>query len=275
MIIFKKVVIIGTGLIGGAVGQAIRKNHLATQVIGLSRKLQNAQWAKKIGAIDKFSSDLNVVKDADLVILATPVDTIIDLALKIAPKLKDDCLVIDVGSTKEKIVKTLSLKISNFIGCHPLAGSEKSGIKNMTGDIFKKSICLITPLASTKRLKLNKIKQLWQKIGARVIILTPQEHDRILSFTSHLVHAVAFALISTVPEKFLNFSSGGLKDSTRIAGSNSLLWSQIFLSNRQNLLNSISAFQAKLNSLKLVLKNQDQKQLFKILTSAKKKRESL
>ncbi len=275
MIIFKKVVIIGTGLIGGSIGLAIKRNRLASQVIGISREFKNAQRAKQIGAVDKASSTFEVVQDADLVILATPVDSIMQIALKIAPQLKADCLVIDVGSTKEKIVKKLSLKIPNFIGCHPLAGSEKSGIKNLVGNIFPGSICVLTPSAKANKLKLNRIKKLWERMGSRVIVLSPREHDRILSFTSHLVHAVAFSLINTVPDRFLNLSSGGLKDSTRVASSDPCLWSQIFLSNAKNLLTSISAFQTKLCDLKLALKNKDSGLIIKILTTAKRKREIL
>jgi prephenate dehydrogenase len=275
MKIFNKVVIIGTGLIGGSLGLALRKQRLAGQVIGLSRHQKNARLAKKIGAIDSIGSSLDAVRDADLVILATPIDTIIDFAPQIAKKIKKGCIVIDVGSTKERIVSKLSALIPGFLGCHPLAGSEKKGIANLQENIFKGSTCIITPALKTNHRVLNKIKLFWKKLGARVIILSPKEHDQVLAFTSHLPHAVAFSLIAAIPDKFLNISSSGLKDITRISGSDQLLWSQIFLSNRKNLLTAVSSFQTKLAALKTALKTRNIKYLTRILSSAKIKRERL
>lgn len=275
MKMFNKVVIIGTGLIGGSLGLDLRKRHLAAEVIGLSRKKGNANLAKKSGAIDSVASSLEVVKDADLVILAAPVDVIMDMAAKIADNLKKDCLVIDVGSSKEKIVSKLGALIPNFLGCHPLAGSEKRGAANLKAGIFNGSLCVITPTAKTNKKTLKKIKLLWQKLGAAVVVLSAKKHDRILAYTSHLPHTIAFSLIGSIPDRFLSLSSGGLKDTTRIAASDANLWSQIFLSNRSNLLAAFSSFQAKLDALKLALKNKDKKLLTKILRSAQKKREKL
>lgn len=275
MKMFNKVVIIGTGLIGGSLGLDLRKKHLAAEVIGLSRKKENANLAKKSGAIDSVGLSLDVVKDADLVILAAPVDAIIETAVKIADKLKKDCIVIDVGSSKEKIVSKLSALIPNFIGCHPLAGSEKRGAANLEAGIFSGSVCVITPTPKTGKKTLEKIKLLWEKLGSSVVILSAKQHDRILASTSHLPHAVAFSLIGSVPSQFLSLSSGGLKDTTRIASSDACLWSQIFLSNRGNLLAALSSFQVKLNALKLALKNKNKKLLTKILASAQKKRKKL
>ncbi len=275
MKMFNKVVIIGTGLIGGSLGLDLRKRHLAGQVIGLSRKKENANLAKKSGAIDSVGSSLDVVRDADLVILAAPVDAIIDMAVQIADKLKKDCIVIDVGSSKEKIVSKLSVLIPNFIGCHPLAGSEKRGTANLGAGIFSGSVCIITPTPKTGKKTLEKIKLLWQKLGASVVILSAQKHDQILASTSHLPHAIAFSLIGSIPDQFFSLSSGGLKDSTRIAASDANLWSQIFLSNRSNLLAAFSSFQVKLDALKLALRNKDKKNLIKILASAEKKRKKL
>lgn len=272
---FDKVVIIGTGLIGGSLGLDLRKKHLAGQVIGLSRKKKNANLAQKSGAIDFVGSSLDAVKDADLVVLAVPVDVIMDTAAKIANKLKNDCIVIDVGSSKERIVSRLSGLIPNFLGCHPLAGSEKRGAANLKSGIFNGSVCVITPAPKTDKKTLAKIKLLWQKLGANVVILSAKRHDQILAFTSHLPHTLAFSLIGSIPDRFLSLSSGGLKDTTRIAASDADLWSQIFLSNRDNLFAALSSFQAKLDALKLALKNKDKKILTKILASAQKKRNKL
>ncbi|MHB8155253.1 MAG: prephenate dehydrogenase [Candidatus Omnitrophota bacterium] len=272
---FNKIVIIGTGLIGGSLGLALKKQHLAGQIIGLSRQRKNSRRAKKVGAIDIIGSSLEVVADADLVILATPIDTIIDLAGRISNKLKKGCIVIDVGSSKERIVSKLSALMPNFLGCHPLAGSEKSGIANLQDDIFKGSICIITPTVKTNPYTLNKVKLLWNKLGAKIVILSAKKHDQALAFTSHLPHALAFSLIGAIPDKFLNISSGSLRDTTRISSSDANLWSEIFLSNRSNLLTALSIFQIKLTALKLALESGNKKPLVKILVSANKKREKL
>lgn len=275
MKLFNKVVIIGTGLIGGSLGLALKKKHLVSQIVGLSRHQRNVRLAKKAGAIDYIGSSLEVVKDADLVILATPVDAIVDIAFKIAKKIKKDCIVIDVGSTKETIVYKISRAIPNFLGCHPLSGSEKRGVTNLQEDIFANSICIVTPTAKTNKKVLNKISLLWRRLGGKVVILSPKKHDQILAFTSHLPHAVVFSLMGSIPMEFLSLSSGGLKDSTRISASDANLWSEVFLSNRGNLVACLTTFQAKLALLKLALKRKNKKLLTNILLAAKKKREKL
>jgi prephenate dehydrogenase len=275
MKMFNKVVIIGTGLIGGSLGLAFKKQHLAGCVIGLSRQKKNARLAKRFGAIDRIGASLEVVADADLVVLATPVDAIIDLAGKIAKTIKKDCIVIDVGSSKERIVSKLSALIPNFLGCHPLAGSEKKGIANLEDSIFKGALCVITPTAKTNPRTLNKIKLLWKKLGANIIMLSAKKHDFVLAFTSHLPHALAFALISAIPDQCMALSSSGLRDTTRISSSDANLWSEIFLSNRRNILTALSIFQAKLTALKLALESENKIRLAKILVLANKKRAKL
>ena len=275
MKLFNKVVIIGTGLIGGSLGLALKKNKLANQVVGLSRHRKNARLAKKLGAIDCIGLSLDAVKDADLVILATPIEAIINIAPKIAKKIKDDCIVIDVGSTKAEIVSRINRIIPNFVGCHPLFGSEKKGIVNLQPDIFTNYICIVTPTVKTNKKALGKIILFWRKLGGQVVVLSPNDHDRILAFTSHLPHAVAFSLMNSIPMEYLSLSSGGLRDSTRISASDAHLWSEVFLSNRRNLLTSLTSFQAKLAALKLALVSKNNKSLTKILLSAKNKREKL
>ena len=275
MKMFNKVVIIGTGLIGGSLGLALKQQRLAGKIIGLSRRQKNARLAKKVGAIDSVGTSIEVVADADLVILATPINTIIELAGQIAKRIKKDCIVIDVGSSKERIVSELSALIPNFLGCHPLAGSEKKGIVNLTDNIFKGSICIITPTGKTNPRILNKVKLLWKRLGTRIVILSAKKHDQVLAFTSHLPHALAFLLISSIPDRCLALSSSGLRDTTRISSSDANLWSEIFLSNRTNLLTALSIFQRKLTALKLVLKSRNHKQLINILLLANNKRRKL
>ena len=272
---FNKVAIVGTGLIGGSIALAIKKKRLAKVVVGVSRHKKTLLLAKKIMAIDKGSQELNIIKDADLVILATPVDTIINLAAKIPPFIKKDCIVSDVGSTKQEIVSKLERIFPRYIGSHPLAGSEKRGVVNANPSIIKGSLCILTPTKNTDKEALEKIKRLWSELGARVVFLAPDAHDKILSFVSHLPHLVAFSLIDIIPKEYLRLASSGLKDTTRIAASDSELWTDIFLSNQKNILKSIGFFQSNLSRIKSAIQRKDKKLLDKILKEAKSKRNNL
>ena len=275
MPLFKKVAIIGTGLIGGSLGLSIKKNKLAQEVVGVAQHKASLALALKMKAIDRGSLSLDIIKGADLLILATPVDTILNSRKQILKMAGRHCLVTDVGSTKTKIVSLLERAFPNYIGSHPLAGSEKRGIAHACPGIFKNSVCILTPTRKTQGKALAKIKALWTKAEARVVLLSPAGHDRILSFTSHLPHLVAFSLINSIPVNFLKFASGGLKDTTRIAASSPALWQGIFLTNKINALKSISLFEKNLKQLKSAVKNGDKKLLMHILSQAQQKRNLL
>jgi prephenate dehydrogenase len=275
MKLFNKVAIVGVGLIGGSLGLAIKKRKLADKVIGVSRQRKTLRAAIRSKAIDIASQDIGIVKDADLIILAAPVGAILTLAPKIAKIAKKNCIITDVGSTKKEIVSSLEKVFSNYAGSHPLAGSEKRGVVNACADLFNNSLCILTPTRATRPVVLNKIKSLWQAIGARIAILAPDKHDKVLSFISHLPHIAAFSLIDTIDRQDLKFASGGLKDTTRIACSDAKLWADIFLSNRKNILKSINEFQQKLSGIKSAVTRKDKKLLLRILQQAKNKRELL
>lgn len=275
MKLFNKVAIVGTGLIGGSLALAIKKKRLAHEIIGVSRHKKSLLLAKKRGAIDRGSQELNIIKDADLVILAMPVNTIINLATKISKIIRKVCIVSDVGSTKEEIVSYLAKTFPKYVGSHPLAGSEKRGIINASPHIFKDSLCILTPMKNTDVNALNKIKILWSQMGAKVVLLNPKTHDKILSFTSHLPHILAFSLIESIPKKYLKFASAGLRDTTRIAASDSQLWLDIFLSNQKNIIRTIELFENNLSRIKQAVQKKDKRRLLLILKEAKKRRNSL
>jgi prephenate dehydrogenase len=164
---------------------------------------------------------------------------------------------------------------ARYIGSHPLAGSEKRSVVNADSRLFNNSLCILTPIKNTDRQTLAKIKRLWSNLGAKTVSLTPQRHDKILSFVSHLPHIAAFSLINAVPRCYLKFASTGLKDTTRIAASDSELWSEIFLGNRKNIVKTIELFQESLATIKSAIKSKNGKALAGILKEAKKKREFL
>jgi prephenate dehydrogenase len=273
--IFNKVAIVGTGLIGGSMGLAIKKNKLAGSIVGFSRHESSIIKAKRLGAIDNGSTSLAVIKGADLVILATPVGSIMDLASTISKIINKNCTVIDVGSTKEKIVLKLSKIFPNYVGTHPLAGSEKRGVAFANPDLFNDSLCLLTPDKKTNKSSLLKVKKLWQGLGAKTLKVTAPEHDRIMASVSHLPHAAAFALMNSVPGVFLKFSASGLKDTTRISASEPELWADIFLSNDRNILDALELLENNLGRIKSALKNKNKNALLKLLRKAKRIREKL
>jgi prephenate dehydrogenase len=180
-----------------------------------------------------------------------------------------------VGSTKEEIVAKLEKIFPLYVGSHPLAGSERRGVINAHPDIFKDSLCIVTPTPNSKSAALAKITKLWAGLGVKVVILGPQAHDKILSFISHLPHVAAFSLIGCVSPKYLGLASAGLKDTTRIAASDSGLWSDIFLSNRKNILEAIEVFELNIARIKRAIQRKDRKSLLRILKRAKQKRDSL
>lgn len=275
MRLFNKVAIIGVGLIGGSIALAIKKKKLAQEIIGVSRHKETLSLAKKIRAIDRGAQDLSIIKDADLVILATPTDTIINLAGKISQIVEKECIVSDVGSTKEEVVAKLERIFPKYIGSHPLAGSQKRGLINAYAAIFRNSLCVLTPTKNTDKKTQGKIRRLWIELGAEVIYLTPSLHDKVLSLISHLPHLAAFSLIGVVPTRYLKFASTGLKDTTRIAASDSQIWTDILCSNRENIIKAIDLFQANLSQIKSAIQKRDKQHLISILKKAKKKREKL
>lgn len=276
--LFNKVAIVGVGLIGGSLGMAIKKKKLADEVVGLVRRPATIRDGIRRKSIDKgFLKAESAIRGADLVVLATPVETIVEIFPRIRKYLKKNCVVIDVGSCKEKIVASLEKKMPkgiSFVGCHPLAGLEKKGVNFAQPELFKNTFCIITPDKKTNRSAVNKIKELWDSVGAKVKVLNPALHDKILASVSHLPHVAAFNLIRTIPAQYLQFSSRGLKDTTRIASSDPELWKDIFLMNAKNILKVINDYQKQLTVCKRLIAKKDGQGIMKLLAQAKDKRDS-
>jgi prephenate dehydrogenase len=279
MKLFNKVAIVGVGLIGGSIGLAVKKRGISDSVIGFARHRSSILKAKKMGVIDEGTDDLERLRDCDLVVLACPVVTNILLSQKIIPLLKKNAILIDVSSTKGEIVseiKKFKILGFNFIGCHPLAGSEKRGVINAREDLFEDSLCILTPLESTEKKNLEKIIRFWRNLGAKTkLISSPQKHDFIFSLVSHLPHIVSFNLIRSVPKRYFEFSSSSLRDTTRIASSDPEVWCDIFLTNQKYTLKAIERFQKSLEDFKKMIKEKDKKKLFETLRRAKLKRDAL
>jgi len=275
MKLFEKIAIVGVGLIGGSLGLEIKKRRLAGEVIGFSRHRETLEIAIKKKVIDRSAFNLNALKEADLVILATPVGTIIKLASRISKILKSGCIISDVGSTKFSIVSRMEKLLPPgvyFVGGHPLAGLEKRGILNAREGLFKDFTCILTRTKKTHLPSLKKMKRFWQLLGANVHILAPRTHDEILSYVSHLPHISAFSLVNAVPAKYLKFSSGGFKDTTRIALSDEEIWRDIFITNKNEIIKSVEVFQDNIERFKCALKNGDGVRLLQFIKRARGKR---
>lgn len=275
MKLFNKVAIVGLGFIGGSIALACRKNKLAVKIIGISRRRSTLSHAKKTGIFDEVSGDLRRVAGCDLLIFAAPVETTMRLAGRVRDIIQSNCVVTDVGSTKKETVRELEKLFPGYVGSHPLAGSEKSGIRNAHPDLFKGTCWLLTPTSRTSRLAFLKVKVFAERIGARTQCIAPSLHDTILSFTSHLPHVAAFSLIASVPARYLPWSAGGLHDTTRIAASEEQLWTDIFLTNRKNILRAIRALQQNVARIKSAIDKGDRGALTKILKQARNKRLAL
>ncbi len=285
---FTQVTIIGVGLIGGSLGMILRRKGLADRVIGVGRRVENLKTAVDLGAIDHYMVDSKEgVREADLVVLATPVDTYERHLNEWASRLKVGAIVTDVGSVKGRLVEQAERAMPrgvHFVGVHPIAGKEKTGVAAGTDQLFKGARCIMTPTKNTDPQALERVRALWQETGSVVLDMDPHAHDQILGAVSHLPHVAAFALINAlidlrnhaVPSLDLaGHSGGGLRDTTRVAASSPEMWRDIFLWNRDNIVTYIEAYERSLAQLKQLIKSGDAAGIEKELERAKQEREKL
>lgn len=277
--IFRKVTIIGVGLIGGSLALAIKKHKLAREVVGLSQKQSTLDWAMKNHVIDQAYQDpKKAVNNADLVVLATPVNVITGMMSLIGPHIKRSCVVTDVGSSKTTIVQAAQTSLPNpslFVGSHPLAGSEKRGVEFANADLFVNSLCLMTPTQQTSRGALVRVKNLWAAVGCRVKQLPSDEHDRAMAYVSHLPHVLAYSLMEIIPPEYSEYAAQGLRDTTRIASSSPTMWQEICLANAKNIIQSLDQAVTVLSALRKAMATGDQKVLLDHFTNGKSKRDKL
>ncbi|MBU1146852.1 MAG: prephenate dehydrogenase [Candidatus Omnitrophica bacterium] len=276
---FKSIAIVGLGLIGGSLGLAIKEKRLAKEVVGVSRRQATIRRALSLGAVDRVTLDLRKgIKDADLVILTAPVLTIIDIAERIKDSIKKGAILTDAGSTKKDIVKKIEALLPagvNFIGSHPIAGSEHSGVAYADKDLFKGEHCILTRTAHADPKALNKVKRFWSKLGMKVETMSPEKHDNIISSLSHLPHAVSVALSNSCAKKDLHLAAGGFKDTTRIAAGSPGLWKDIFLTNRKNIIKDIKVLKKELSKIELALEKGNSLELLRLFKKAKDTRDSI
>jgi prephenate dehydrogenase len=284
---FKQVAIVGVGLIGGSLGMVLKRHRLADSVVGIGRRIENLKAAVELGAIDRYVSDsIAGVREADLVVLATPVDTYAEHLRAWGPALRTGCIVSDAGSVKGTLVEQAERLLpahARFVGAHPIAGKEKTGVTAASADLFRGARCIVTPTQGTDPEALRLVHELWETAGSTVIAMDPHLHDRVLGAVSHLPHVAAYCLMNALrelqdrlpAENVLSYSGGGLRDTTRIAASSPEMWRDIFLWNRDNVVALIELYEQELRRLKDLIRTGDGPGIEKELERAKQARDQV
>ncbi len=283
---FKKVCIIGCGLIGSSLARVIKKNNLAEKIVSSNRSDLINKKVIELNIVNESSSDTKkMVTNSDLIIIATPLSSYEEVILKIKDSIKSGAIITDVGSVKENILhlveKNIPEKVS-WIPSHPIAGTEESGPEAGFAELFHNRWCILTPSKKVKEEDISLLQNFWEKIGSKVDIMTAKEHDYILSITSHIPHLIAYNIVNTTlnaqnktESDIVKYSAGGLRDFTRIAASNPIMWRDIFISNKVNTTKMIDSFIKNLENLKQAIEKEDVKKLEEVFTKTKKIREEI
>lgn len=276
--LFKKITIVGLGLIGGSLASALKKSDLAEKVSGVDTDRDSLDYAVNKGIIDEGSSDIAVSSgDAEIIVISTHVGIIKEAAESAASAAPRGAVITDTGSVKGTIVSGIEAILPqgvSFVGGHPIAGTENSGVRYSDPGLFKGRRCILTPTESTDTEALSKVSSMWEAVGGRVFEMGAQTHDRLFGTVSHLPHVVAYSLINSVlsadnRETLFEFAGGGLRDYTRVAQSSAEMWTDIFRANRQNVLEAISRFEESLEKIKAAIENNDEGSLRKELMKAR------
>lgn len=274
---FQKIALIGFGLIGGSIARAVREQGLAKEIVTTARSAKTRARVKELGIADAvLESNAEAVKGADLVILCIPVGACGAVAQEIAGSLKRGAIVSDVGSVKGAIVRDMSPYLPeniHFVPAHPVAGTEHSGPDSGFAELFINRWCILTPPAGTDPNAVERLRAFWAALGARVEIMTPDHHDLVLAITSHLPHLIAYTIVGTADElaqvtssEVIKFSAGGFRDFTRIAASDPVMWRDVFLANKEAVLEMLGTFNEDLSKLTRAIRRGDGEALFELFT---------
>ncbi len=283
---FNKVCIIGCGLIGSSIARAIRKNHLSSKIVSSNRSDSVNKKVIKLKIVDDSSSDTKkMAEGSDLIIIAAPLSSYEDIISKIKNSLKSGTILTDVGSVKENVISLIEKDVPanvSWISSHPIAGTEESGPEAGFSELFKNRWCILTPSKKAQEKDIKLLETFWKKIGSKVDIMEAKQHDYILSITSHMPHLIAYNVVNTSlniqDEKesvIVKYSAGGLRDFTRIAASNPIMWRDIFIQNKKNTSKMIDKFIEDLEDLKRAIENEDGKKLEEVFTKTKKIRKEI
>ena len=277
---FEEISIIGCGLIGSSILRAIEKKNISKKTIVYDKSREVLSYLKNNNLNISITSDIKIAtKNADLIIIATPLSSYKEILLSIKDSLKKNVILTDTGSAKKevnKIIDNLNLKDLSWIASHPIAGTEDSGPQAGFAELFENRWCIISPSKNSKEDDVQKLKNFWEKIGSKIKVMTFEDHDYILALTSHLPHAIAYNIVKTAisnDDKFkqdvIQYSAGGLRDFTRIAASDPVMWRDIFIDNSENILKILDKFSHNLDEMKMAIREKNGEKLIKIFSSTK------
>ena len=282
---FDKISIIGCGLIGSSILRAVEEKKLSSKISVYDKSPSVTDYLKKNFSIEICNNISDVVKDSDLVIISSPLSSYKEILLSIQSNLKENIILTDTGSAKKevnKIISNLNLKNVHWIASHPIAGTEYSGPEAGFASLFKDRWCIISAEEKAPKDKIKDLENFWTKIGSKTKLMTFEDHDYVLSLTSHLPHVVAYSIVKTalnnedkLEDNVVQYSAGGLRDFTRIAASDPLMWKDIFIDNSENILKVLDKYSENLNEIKYAIKNKDSKKLLKIFSSTKRVRKEI
>lgn len=275
--LFRRIALIGFGLIGGSIARAARAQGLAGEIVVTARSAKTRARVTELGIVDRVvDTNAEAASDADLVILCIPVGACGAVAQEIASYLRPDAIVSDVGSVKGAVVREMAPYLPtgvHFVPAHPVAGTEHSGPDSGFAELFINRWCILTPPDKTDITAVDKLRAFWTAIGARVEIMTPQHHDLVLAITSHLPHLIAYTIVGTADElgevtssEVMKFSAGGFRDFTRIAASDPTMWRDVFLANKDAVLEMLGTFNEDLSKLTRAMRRGDGEALFEHFT---------
>ena len=277
-----KITIIGVGLIGGSLARALKERNLAKVVFGYGRDQSRLEEAQKSNIIDASSTNIKeAIDDANIVVIATPVGTFKDILGQIEPLISSNVIITDVGSTKSDIVNivndVLKDNSSCFIPAHPIAGKERSGFEVSDSKLYDGKKVIITPQETNSPESIDVIDQMWKNVGADVDFMSAESHDNLLGMTSHLPHMLAFSLVNYLVDQNPNasiYAGGGFKDFSRIASGDAIMWRDICLQNKNQIMNHLKGYQSTLDDLLEAINDEDSEKLGQLFTTAKKTRDS-
>ena len=280
-----RIVIAGVGLMGGSIGLALKRAHFKGKITGLGRRWSSLKNAIDAGAVDSATLEYEeALNDADVLLICTPVNIIPEIVGKAIEHARPGCVISDVGSTKGHLVAQVEKLIPehlHFVGTHPMAGSHETGVGAAKADLFDGSACILTPTESTDPEAVDLVSELWRTTGARVEIMSPEDHDFLIAAASHLPHAVACALVQVVDAvenargKALNFTATGFADTTRIASGDPDVWKGIFLHNADMISSMLNRFEKEIAEIRKALDSRDADRLADKLERAKQIRDSI
>ncbi|MFQ5691712.1 MAG: (d)CMP kinase [Nitrospinota bacterium] len=276
----ERLALLGVGLIGGSLARDLRAMGLVGEVVGCSRTERTMDRARELGVIDRAEPDPErAVREADLVVVAVPPGVAAELTLRVLPHCPAGALVTDVGSVKGPYVRAVEGRVPEgvwFVGGHPIAGTEHSGVEASFEGLFRNARCVLTPTDRTPDEAVARCRGLWEAVGARVVVMEPERHDEVLGAVSHLPHVLAYASVSALPDDVLQgFAGGGFRDFSRIASSDPVMWRDICLANREALLHWISRFEEVLADMKGRVERGDAEGLEGAFRRAKERRDAL